>query len=101
MEHRERGETSKDRGQRVKLRGQRSEVRVKLISDLRLLTSVMDVFYGLNGLNDLPFTVYRLRFLRLQRLERFQSLEGFEGPKFILDKCVIFAKLACTEIKRE
>jgi hypothetical protein len=33
-----------------------SEVREKLITDLRLLTSVMD---GLNGFNDLPFTVYQ------------------------------------------
>ena len=30
-----------------------SEVRVKLISDLRLLTSVMDDFNGFNDLNDL------------------------------------------------
>ena len=29
-----------------------SEVRVKLISDLRLLTSVMDDFNGFNDLND-------------------------------------------------
>ena len=35
--------------------GQRSGV--KLISDLRLLTSVIDDF---NGFNDLPFTAYRL-----------------------------------------
>jgi hypothetical protein len=31
--------------------GQKSEVRVKLMSDLRLLTSVID---DLNGFNDLP-----------------------------------------------
>ena len=81
MEHREiqlaggslqraaRSQKSEVRGRKVKLRGQRSEVRVKLISDLQLLTSVMDVFYGLNGFNDLPFTVYRLRFLRFLRFQ--------------------------------
>jgi hypothetical protein len=39
-------------------RTQRSEIRcqrsgIELISDLRLLTSVMDGFYGFNDLNDL------------------------------------------------
>ena len=43
-------------------RNQRSEIRrqrsgVELISDLRLLTSVI---YDFNGFNDLPFTAYRL-----------------------------------------
>jgi hypothetical protein len=45
----------------AEVRGQRSGV--KLISDLRLLTSVRYDFNGLNGFygfNDLPFTVYRL-----------------------------------------
>ncbi len=64
--------------QRKAGRNQRSEIRrqrsgVKLISDLRLLTSVIDDFNDLNGLNDfydfygfndLPLTAYRLRFLR-------------------------------------
>ncbi|MEJ2365995.1 MAG: hypothetical protein P8017_15230, partial [Deltaproteobacteria bacterium] len=63
------------------VRDQRSEVRVKLISDLRLLTSVMDVFYGLNGFSDLPLTVHRLRFQRFQRLERFERLERFKHGK--------------------
>ncbi len=42
----------KDRGRRSEVRDQTSEVRVKLISDLRLLTSVIDDFNDLNGLND-------------------------------------------------
>jgi len=48
-------------------RNQRSEIRrqrsgVELISDLRLLTSVIKDF---NGFNDLPFTDYRLPFTAL------------------------------------
>ena len=43
------------RGQRSDVKGQRSGV--KLISDLRLLTSVIDDFNGFNGF---PFTAYRL-----------------------------------------
>jgi hypothetical protein len=39
------------RGHKSEAKDQTSEVRVKLISDLRLLTSVMDDF---NDLNDLP-----------------------------------------------
>jgi hypothetical protein len=35
------------RGQPAEIRGQTSEVRVKLISDLRLLTSVIDDFNDL------------------------------------------------------
>ena len=43
-----------DRGRRTDGRIQRSEIRcqrsgIELISDLRLLTSVMDGFYDLNG----------------------------------------------------
>ena len=55
-----RGETARRRlqGQQAAGRNQRSEIRrqrsgAKLISDLRLLTSVIDYF---NGLNDFPFT---------------------------------------------
>ncbi len=55
MEHRE--------IQLAAVRNQRSEIRrqksgVKLISDLRLLTSMIDDFYDFN---DLPFTVYCLQ----------------------------------------
>ncbi len=46
-------------GQKSEVRDQTSEVRLKLISDLRLLTSVIDDFNGLNGFNDLPLTAYR------------------------------------------
>jgi len=50
--------------QRADCRNQRSEIRrqrsgVKLISDLRLLTSMIDdfcAFYGFYGFNDLPLT---------------------------------------------
>ena len=38
---------------KTEVRDQTSEVRVKLISDLRLLTSMID---DSNSLNDLPFT---------------------------------------------
>jgi len=52
--------------EQVEGRGQISEVRrqrtgVKLISDLRLLTSVIDDFYDFYGFYDSPFTVYYLR----------------------------------------
>ena len=41
-----------DRRQLVEVRDQTSEVGVKLTSDLRLLTSMIDDLYGLNDLND-------------------------------------------------
>jgi hypothetical protein len=45
-------------GQRTASRTQRSDIRglgsgIKLISDLRLLTSVINDFYGLNDFNEL------------------------------------------------
>jgi hypothetical protein len=40
--------------------GQTSEVSVKLISDLRLLTSVIDDIYDFNGFKDLPPTMHQL-----------------------------------------
>jgi hypothetical protein len=55
MEHRK-IQLAAGRNQRSEIRRQRSGV--KLISDLRLLTSVIDDFYDFNGFNDLPFTVY-------------------------------------------
>ena len=47
--------------QRADCRNQRSEIRrqrsgVKLISDLRLLTSMIDDFYAFYGFKDLPLT---------------------------------------------
>ena len=51
-------------------RNQRSGV--KLISDLRLLTSVI---YDFNGFNDLPFTASRLPFTVYCPLKRFVSIE--------------------------
>jgi hypothetical protein len=50
--------------QRADCRNQRSEIRrqrsgINLISDLRLLTSMIDdfyAFYGFNGFKDLPLT---------------------------------------------
>ena len=42
------------RNQMSEIRGQRSEL--KLISDLRLLTSMIDDFYAFYGSNDLPLT---------------------------------------------
>ena len=58
--------------QRADCRLQKSEVRrqrsgVKLISDLRLLTSVIDdfyAFYDFYGFYDLPLTAYRLEEMR-------------------------------------
>jgi hypothetical protein len=57
------------RSMEYRVRNQRSEIRrqrsgVKLISDLRLLTSVIDDFYefndlnGFNDFNSLPFTAH-------------------------------------------
>ena len=48
------GQKSEVRSQRTEVRGRRSEVRglrsgINLISDLRLLTSVIDDFYDSNG----------------------------------------------------
>ena len=47
-----------DSRQKSEVRDQTSEVRVKLISDLRLLTSVIDDFYDFYGFNAFPFTAY-------------------------------------------
>jgi hypothetical protein len=57
-----RGQTTEGRRQTAEDRNQRSEIRrqqsgVKLISDLRLLTSVIDDFYAFYGFNDLLLTV--------------------------------------------
>jgi hypothetical protein len=64
------------RGQPAEIRDQTSEVRVKLISDLRLLTSVIDDFYDFYAFydfydfndfndfydfNDLKSTIYNLK----------------------------------------
>ncbi|MEE9532656.1 MAG: hypothetical protein V3W52_16880 [Syntrophobacteria bacterium] len=60
-----RGQPAVSSRQKSEVRDQTSEVRVKLISDFRLLTSVIDDlndFYGFYGFNDLPFTVYHLPF---------------------------------------
>ena len=57
MEHRER-QLAGSNGQLAEIRGQTSEVRVKLISDLRLLTSAIDDSNGFNDFNDFnDFTI--------------------------------------------
>jgi hypothetical protein len=61
-----RGQPAVSSRQKSEVRDQTSEVRVKLISDFRLLTSVIDDFYdfydfyGFYGFNDLPFTAHCL-----------------------------------------
>jgi len=66
----EKSETGETRGRGH--RNQRSEIRrqrsgVKLISDLRLLTSVINDFYDFYGFYDLRFTAYRLRLDEVNR----------------------------------
>ena len=67
MEHRVR-QLAASNGQLAEIRRQKSGV--KLISDLRLLTSVID---DPNGFNNLSFTVHRLRFDNLtnRRIHEF------------------------------
>jgi hypothetical protein len=66
MEHRDKaGKARKARKGRAAGRNQRSEIRrqrsgLKLVSDLRLLASVIDGFYDFYGFNDLPLTAYCL-----------------------------------------
>ena len=62
MEHEVRNQGSGGRDQGSEIRGQGSGIRgqrsgVKLISDLRLLISVI---YDFSGFNDLPLPAYRL-----------------------------------------
>ena len=67
MEHREIQPFDKLRTgwQRTEVRRQKSGV--KLISDLRLLTSVINDFYDFYGFYDLRFTAYRLRLDEVNR----------------------------------
>ena len=67
LDNRQPNRKPEDRGQTTEGRGQRSEIRsqwrgLKPISDVRLLTSGIDDFYGfydLNGFNDLTTDVVR------------------------------------------
>jgi hypothetical protein len=60
---REKSETGETRG-----RGHRNQRSgVKLISDLRLLTSVINDIYDFYGFYDLRFTAYRLRLDEVNR----------------------------------